>query len=227
VRVGAYSNGLSGLKSVSRKGETMAPVEPFVNVLSEVVTRSIAGSFRTLTCDGQTNPGDLIDATAAFGMMFKASRGNDTLTRSRAYDHSPSDPDMGASAPASERDPDTECGSDSVRYFYDGEDRDTYRTDSYRARPLNGIWASAPYLHNGSVPTLADLLEVEEDRPEVFSISKKPTFDPVRVGLVPSDATQAFQYDTRIPGNSNSGHVHGTNLPPVDKAALLEYLKSL
>ena len=97
----------------------------------------------------------------------------------------------------------------------------------YKARPLAGIWATAPYLHNGSVPTLADLLEPAERRPIDFRVGPL-NFDTVRVGLS-SDSTrsQTTYFDTRLPGNSNAGHPFGTELGAQDKRSLLEFLKSL
>jgi mono/diheme cytochrome c family protein len=103
----------------------------------------------------------------------------------------------------------------------------------YEARVLYGIWAAAPYLHNGSVPTLADLLKPASERPKSFKVG--PAYDPVKVGLA-ADQT-AFDYtlittgcdgDQRISGNSNCGHEFGTTtLTPDQKRALLEYLKTL
>ena len=102
---------------------------------------------------------------------------------------------------------------------------------AYKARPLNGIWATAPYLHNGSVPTLYDLLlpvdaeEGEPRRPEVFYVGSRE-FDPDRIGFASSDGP--FEFDTSRPGNSNKGHVYGAgNLSEEDRMALLEYLKTL
>lgn len=94
----------------------------------------------------------------------------------------------------------------------------------YKARPLNGIWATAPYLHNGSVPTLDDLLKPAAERPVKFRTGGR-AFDPDKVGLLPP-ATGGFELDTTIPGNSNKGHEHGPK-DPADRRALLEYLKSL
>ncbi|WIV99073.1 di-heme-cytochrome C peroxidase [Kinneretia aquatilis] len=94
----------------------------------------------------------------------------------------------------------------------------------YKARPLNGIWATAPYLHNGSVPTLWDLLQPVEQRPRQFQVGSRE-FDPQRVGF--DTARGPSRFDTRLPGNSNSGHLFGTTLDEAQKRALLEYLKSL
>ncbi len=104
-------------------------------------------------------------------------------------------------------------------------------TGKYLARPLNGIWATAPYLHNGSVPTLFDLLHPEQ-RPAKFKMGGRE-FDPVRVGYL-SDATvngpNVWVFDTSQPGNSNIGHsgeAFGTSLTEDQKSALLEYLKKI
>ncbi|RAI02292.1 hypothetical protein DLJ53_13080 [Acuticoccus sediminis] len=98
---------------------------------------------------------------------------------------------------------------------------------AYRARPLNGIWATAPYLHNGSVPNLAALLVEPGKRPKTFYTGSWE-FDPDLVGFEhASPFPGAFLYDTRLPGNSNLGHDYGTTLSPDEKAALIEYLKTL
>ncbi len=101
----------------------------------------------------------------------------------------------------------------------------------YKGRPLNGIWATAPYLHNGSVPTLADLLQPAAKRPKSFSIGVR-TFDPVRVGfLTDVPGFPRFNVDnpdgTPIPGNSNAGHEFGANLSDIERGQLLEYMKTL
>jgi hypothetical protein len=99
---------------------------------------------------------------------------------------------------------------------------------SYAARPLDGVWATAPYLHNGSVATLADLLEPPASRPRSFSVGSR-TFDPDRVGYSgnpEADAGDSFPYDASGAGNDPGGHDYGTMLEAGDKRALLEYLKS-
>lgn len=101
----------------------------------------------------------------------------------------------------------------------------------YKGRPLNGIWATAPYLHNGSVPSLADLLRPAKDRPKSFSVGSR-AFDPAAVGFR-QDAPGVFTFrvvdasGAPIPGNSNAGHEYGTDLSADEKGQLLEYLKSL
>src|SRR3984957_4985305 len=100
------------------------------------------------------------------------------------------------------------------------------RTPRYKARPLNGIWATAPYLHNGSVPTLWDLLSTTDDRPQVFYIGSRE-FDAEKVGISTKEGPGTFRFDTSIQGNWRNGHEFGTTLPVQQKKDLLEYLKTL
>jgi hypothetical protein len=99
--------------------------------------------------------------------------------------------------------------------------------DEYRARPLNGMWATAPYLHNGSVPDMIELLKPAAQRPTTFYVGNWE-FDPERLGFEwSSPFPNHFLFDTRVTGNSNSGHEHGTQLSAADQRALIEYLKTL
>ena len=106
-------------------------------------------------------------------------------------------------------------------------------TGKYTTRDLASCWASPPYLHNGSVPTLADLITPVAGRPQRFWIGHRE-YDPVRLGYThlegPIDRRTvdfpAFEFDTTQAGNSNAGHEFGTDLPAADKADLLEYLKT-
>ncbi|APR77852.1 Hypothetical protein A7982_03199 [Minicystis rosea] len=82
------------------------------------------------------------------------------------------------------------------------------QTDGYRTSDLRGLWATAPYLHNGAVPTLEDLLTPAAERPVSW----------MRDG---------FLVDTTALGNSNQGHEFGVTLSDADKQALIAYLKSL
>jgi len=103
------------------------------------------------------------------------------------------------------------------------------KTNGYTSVPLDGIWLTAPYLHNGSVPTLADLLQPVEERPKQFWRGLD-LFDAVKVGFV-SDSNEAKRMGTPLdvskPGNSNAGHAYGTTLSADDKKALVEYMKTL
>jgi mono/diheme cytochrome c family protein len=101
--------------------------------------------------------------------------------------------------------------------------------DGYVAVPHAGLWLRGPYLHNGSVPTLRDLLRAPADRPAVFHRGYN-VIDPENGGFITSgpDAERIGErYDTSLPGNSNAGHIYGTDLPSPDKEALLAYLKTL
>jgi hypothetical protein len=102
-------------------------------------------------------------------------------------------------------------------------------TGGYVNVPLDGLWLRAPYLHNGSVPYLGELLEPPEKRTPVF-YRGLDVYDPARMGFVSEgqDAERSgTRYDTSVIGNSNQGHLWGTDLAPGQKEALVEYLKLL
>ena len=98
---------------------------------------------------------------------------------------------------------------------------------SYKARPLNGVWATAPYLHNGSVPSLyelfmpscsdAEIANGKTCRPNRFTLGVRE-LDAIKVGAVQRDPAQypgLFVFDTRLPGNSNRGHEYAAGVTPV------------
>lgn len=100
----------------------------------------------------------------------------------------------------------------------------------YESRVLEGIWATAPYLHNGSVPTLTELLTPSEKRASEFKVG--PAYDPDKVGLAVDQTKFNFILKTtdcskRDSGNSRCGHDYGTSFSQKEKDALLEYLKNL
>ncbi|MET0356813.1 MAG: di-heme-cytochrome C peroxidase [Cellvibrio sp.] len=108
---------------------------------------------------------------------------------------------------------------------------------AYKARSLNGIWATAPYLHNGSIPNLWSLLLPAEERPEVFCVGNRE-FDPVAVGFVTegcdkSNPTDKRRFSVEPLGNHNTGHEFGTGKDDKDKLTeqerwdLIEYIKTL
>jgi mono/diheme cytochrome c family protein len=110
-----------------------------------------------------------------------------------------------------------------------------HKTDGYANAPLDGIWARAPYLHNGSVPTLSDLLTPEDARNggRPYFFRGHGVYDPVNVGIrtdvEEADGRKSFRFVLAEPGNSNRGHsgpAYGTDLPDDDKRALIEYLKT-
>src|SRR6266498_605408 len=106
------------------------------------------------------------------------------------------------------------------------------KTFGYANSPLDGVWLRAPYLHNGSVPTLRDLLEPSPQRPKTF-YRGYDVYDQKKVGFVSEVGEEKdrkyFQYKTEEPGNSNKGHEgkrFGTELSASEKDALVEYLKT-
>jgi hypothetical protein len=102
------------------------------------------------------------------------------------------------------------------------------KTSGYVAMPLDGVWLRAPYLHNGSVPSLHDLLAPAAERPSRF-VRGHDVYDPDRVGFVSRGAEAervGFRYDTAARGNGNQGHLYGVELPAGQKRALIEFLKT-
>lgn len=116
---------------------------------------------------------------------------------------------------------DVDGGKYRFRYFK--------KTDGYANLPLDGLWLRAPYLHNGSVPTLADLLLPPDERPKAFVRgldildAEKGGFE--APGCVPGEKpATGFCFDTAQRGNGNGGHLYGVDLSPEDRNALLAYL---
>ena len=100
----------------------------------------------------------------------------------------------------------------------------------YESRVLQGIWATAPYLHNGSVSSLTELLTPSAKRASAFKVG--PAYDIETVGLATEQTKFNFTLKTtdcsdRNSGNSHCGHDYGTSFTPQEKKALLEYLKQL
>jgi hypothetical protein len=113
-------------------------------------------------------------------------------------------------------------------------------TNGYQAPPLDGVWATAPYFHNGSVPTLYHVLN-SKARPRLYTRSfqtDEPAYDQRKVGwkitelaTPPSEKLPAIErrkvYDTSKPGRSNAGHIFGDELAEEERWAVVEYLKTL
>lgn len=99
---------------------------------------------------------------------------------------------------------------------------------AYKARPLTGIWATAPYLHNGSVPTLYDLLLPPAERMQKFYVGSRE-FDPKHVGFnTDPGGDNTFLIDTSVEGNRNVGHEYGVKeMTDEERNALVEYMKTL
>lgn len=107
----------------------------------------------------------------------------------------------------------------------------------YKARPHNGIWATPPYLHNGSVPSVYDLLSPVKDRPKRFYVGSK-NYDPVRMGIDTTTKLKgAKEFRVDAAGNSNAGHefndgpighgIIGRKLSEEERMQIIEYLKTL
>ena len=112
---------------------------------------------------------------------------------------------------------------------------------AYKPRPLGGIWATPPFLHNGSVPTIYDLLSPVSERPKTFRVGSRE-YDPVKLGLKQPDSGY-WVFDTSLDGNHNTGHefntgykpwqagdppahgLIGPRLSPEDRLAIIEHLK--
>ena len=126
----------------------------------------------------------------------------------------------------------TETARDAYNNYREGRDwgfKSFRKNAGYVAEPLNGLWLNGPYLHNGSVPSLRDLLEPPAQRPVTFVRGldvvdgrnggfAAPSCDPRQ------DLAEGFCFDTRLVGNDNGGHVYGTSLSAPEKSDLLAYL---
>ncbi|MFA5925094.1 MAG: di-heme-cytochrome C peroxidase [Methylococcaceae bacterium] len=97
---------------------------------------------------------------------------------------------------------------------------------TYKARPLNGVAFTAPYLHNGSVASIYELLLPAVERRRKFYVGSKQ-FDPVYLGYSTMRESNTVQLDTTALGNSNSGHEFGTDLSHDERMAVIEYIKTL
>jgi hypothetical protein len=105
---------------------------------------------------------------------------------------------------------------------------------SYKAGPRDGVWSTGPFLHNGSVPNIYELLSPAAERSKTFYVGRD--FDPVKLGIDTSGKSGNYRFDTSLVGNSNAGHsfqngsgegVIGRELTETERYALIEYLKSI
>jgi hypothetical protein len=135
-----------------------------------------------------------------------------------------------------------------LRTYFEGQRPNCLQKNSgYKARPLNGVWATAPFLHNGSVATLDDLFRPADQRPRFLRLGD-PSFDPQKVGLMQPDLSASsyptyvdgyFILDTSLSGNRNTGHAFGASasgdrtgvigkeFTDEERNAIIEYLKTL
>jgi hypothetical protein len=131
--------------------------------------------------------------------------------------------------------------SPDKRKEMDGHRENRIKADMvYKARPLDGAWATPPYLHNGSVPTIEALLGPARDRPKTFWLGHRE-YDPEKLGYRHDELPGGFLYKTWLPGNHNTGHEFddpydknamvpgrvGRKLSPDERSALIEFLKSM
>jgi len=122
----------------------------------------------------------------------------------------------------------------------DGKIYELYENRGYQAPPLDGIWATAPYFHNGSVPTVYHVLN-SKARPRVYTRTfrtEKEDYDATRLGFkitvldkAPDAKLPPFERrkitDTTRPGRGSSGHTFGDKLTDAERMAVIEYLKTL
>ncbi|MDX2151990.1 MAG: hypothetical protein SFV54_14725 [Bryobacteraceae bacterium] len=171
--------------------------------------------------------------------MDRAAQGGTIYQRECAACHEPGGPRLGQTVPHAEvgTDPGREISftaelASKMNTLGTGRPWKFQRfrkSGGYAAMPLDGVWLRAPYLHNGSVPTLRHLLEPPERRPALFWRGYD-AYDYNDAGFVwagPEAEKAGFRYDTSVPGNGRGGHLWGTTLPQNEKEDLLEYLKTL
>jgi len=246
VRQGAFSGRLGGKPTKKDPDVLVQSQEQKLTLLKEVVSASIAGSFQPVTCRGDFSISALTDSWNGFG---KLARGKVDATISKEESANSAIYDSISGGYAAEADTRIdECANTAIRRDLTQDEIEkglkadpyklTFDADAYRARPLTGIWASAPYLHNGSVPTLYDLLIPPRDldgncpdpegrcRPVTFHVGSTE-FDPIHVGFQTEAAEHTTMIDTRLSGNLNTGHNFVTGLSHEERLALLEYLKTL
>ena len=106
----------------------------------------------------------------------------------------------------------------------------------YKARPLDGVWSTPPFLHNGSVPNIYELLSPPAERSTTFWLGTYE-YDPAKIGYVSQQGPKSFLFDTRLPGNANTGHAFtddastkgkiGRALSHDERMAIIEYLKAM
>ncbi|HLG17612.1 MAG TPA: cytochrome c [Blastocatellia bacterium] len=168
------------------------------------------------------------------------ARGREVFDRDCAVCHAPGSARIGKVIPLEElgTDPNrnrhwTPAAADAFNHYAPEKPwafHNFQSTNGYTARSLEGLWLRAPYLHNGSVPSLVDLLKPPDERPKLF-YRGHDVYDQENVGFVsfgPEAEKYGWKYDTvNVIGNGNWGHTWGTALSADDKKALTEYLKTL
>lgn len=193
----AQTANLAGRLTRLKAGRPLESSEPSATVLRHAVAGAIAGSVSVLTC------ADNIDVTRneAFETWEKVIWRAFTKNPVSQADDSPNKKQREGSL--------------------------VKTLSVYKARPLNGIWASPPFLHNGSVKSLYDLLLPPEERHSFYLGCDQ--YDPIHAGLDCHSAANRVLFEATVNGNKPVGHAYGPRGPKAeqDRMALLEYLKSL
>ncbi|MBI1205859.1 MAG: hypothetical protein GC191_01075 [Azospirillum sp.] len=199
----AYTGVLEGAKSNVVRGAPLSGQEFAGTLLQHIAAGAIIGSFRIVTCDAESD----FDSAAKGWLTAVAASVLDFFGFGER-------PDQVGDLIDQNQQP-AQCGAKPLP-------TELY----YKARPLDGVWASAPYLHNGSVPTLKALLGRAADRPATFYVGN-PEFDPAAVGYRSDVVGGGFRFDTAVPGNGNQGHEYGAPLDDSQRQDLIEFLKTL
>jgi hypothetical protein len=193
----ALTGSLAGEQLELISGRELAAEEPASLLLKHVVAGSLAGTISPISCGDEIET-NTITILMSWRRIFHRAISN-------LCDPAEKDPDLS---------------------FEERLAAQREAVGKYKARPLNGVWASAPYLHNGSVKNLYEMLLPASARSTKFRVGCT-NFDANKVGFdCDGDATK-FEFDTSIPGNSNRGHEFAASLSEEDRRALLTYLKSL
>lgn len=199
--------------------------QPFPQTPPNTFGRTFVRLTRTPIQDVGTDPlmsRNFVRRTARSGIMKSAMHGQETVSAFALFGA------IGGGVMAAKFQQEQVTPKQQLEYF---QHRETLTPDAeqlltYKAEPLAGIWATAPYLHNGSIPNLYQLLLPPEQRRAAFYVGDNE-YDPVRVGFESDRAPGRFHFDTTRAGNSNAGHDYGTRLTDSERWDLIEYLKTL
>jgi len=194
----ALTGSLIGRRTRLQVGRPLEREEPAVYVLKHAVASALAGSISPNTCVDSIEIENL-------SLAYRWSR----VARKAIFE---------TPMPA----------GDDLQTKKERESALLAALSRYKARPLNGVWASAPFLHNGSVRSLYQLLLPPRERERQFSMGCEE-FDPSEVGFNcdKGNDPRATSIDLSIEGNRNTGHEYGTELSHEDRMNLIEYIKTL
>lgn len=257
-RLSKVPSQIIGRKLKLKHGYDLAKVEPAGLVLKHVVASALAGSISILSCENtDMTTGQAITKWYEVISMIRAESKNQTTIKAPpiAENHEAAEQ---ALAEAEQEEADSvrkvqEASTNRPMTLAEKQKQLTEELGKYKARPLNGIWSSAPFLHNGSVASLWDLLQPAHQRHLDLPISEDvndskhkgkvartklkvgcDVFDPVKVGLDCQtkwgDSETRYiekEIDLTLYGNRPVGHAAGTDLSHPQKLQLLEFLKTL